>query len=84
VLLVAVVACVRMSRADPIVGKWNELVTDAMTQKKIGANMVRGVCWVGWRFGRWVVLGWVGAQRLACHHVGRDRFWSSVVGHLPT
>ncbi len=27
-------------QADPIVGKWNALVTDAMVEKKIGANMV--------------------------------------------
>lgn len=34
------------ARGDPIVGKWNALVTDAMAQKKIGANAVRAFVWM--------------------------------------
>lgn len=40
VLLVAALPCA-LVRGDAVVGKWASIVTDAMVQKRIGANAVR-------------------------------------------
>lgn len=41
-LVAALAGWAPLVRGDPVVGKWNEVVRQAMVQKRIGEKMVRG------------------------------------------